>query len=62
MEEFEYGNLIIRRETHTEMDQLHHAKFWELLPHFQEHFFLVYASNEWEGHAVSSYPALLDSC
>jgi ankyrin repeat protein len=48
MEEFEYGNLVIRRKTHTK-------------PHFQEHSFLEYASKEWEVHAVSSYPALLDS-
>ena len=57
MEEFEYGNMIIRRKTHTEMDQLRRA---DLRPLFQEHFFLEYASKEWEVHAVSSYPALLD--
>jgi len=26
---------------------------------FQKHFFLEYASGEWEEHAVASYPALL---
>jgi len=61
MKEFEYGNLIIRRKTHTKMDQLHDADSWNLRPHFQEHFFLEYASKEWRVHAVSSYPALLDS-
>ena len=60
MEEFEYGNLIIRRKTHTKMDQLHPADSRDLQPHFQKHFFLEYASKEWQAHAVSSYPALLD--
>jgi hypothetical protein len=46
--------------TTSSQGQLCHARFWDLQPHFQEHFFLEYASKEWEAHAASSYPALLD--
>ncbi|KAM3549052.1 hypothetical protein MY1884_008914, partial [Beauveria asiatica] len=57
-DEFRNGNLIVKREQgHPGM--LVKAGPYKLRDQFSQHFFLEYASSEWENHAIASYSALL---
>ncbi|KAM3548408.1 hypothetical protein ARSEF4850_009431, partial [Beauveria asiatica] len=57
-DEFRNGNLIVKREQgHPGI--LVKAGPYELRDQFSQHFFLEYASSEWENHAIASYSALL---
>jgi ankyrin repeat protein len=55
-DEFANGSLVIRHEN----DLLIKARVHDLKDHFQEHPFMEYACNEWDDHAIASYPALLN--
>ena len=51
-EAFDYGSLVIRRENNILVRETK-----KLQSRFQEHSFLEYSSNQWEDHAMGSYPA-----
>jgi hypothetical protein len=59
-EAFDRGNLVVRCESRLGTERLVRPTSEDLQPHFQEYPLLLYASTEWEDHAIASNPALLD--
>ena len=51
LDEFEAGNRIVERRSDNTLKRL------DLRTHFQRYYFLEYACQEWEEHAIAAYPA-----